>query len=317
MLLRVGAVVNLQGFASATRSRCRARRDQLADSSVGRQHRLGRRNGLADELSSRLHFRSLHKRAPCTKCERIRRFLWNDGGFVEHQLGNAETSAGDAADLVAALLGSAPGVAMLATSRERLMLRAEQVYPLGGLDVPGTADPSRSSAVILFVQRAFLPLLLALPAIALMLAEQGPKRAVELYALAWRHPVIASVRGFIDSFGRRLDAAVAALRPTSAAAAQARGRLLNLWGNRRGAGDRVDSTWMEAGRLTRNSHPKFKHCAAMNKMCWRTIWRGRGSGLVHWWLEKRQPHTPETIARIFQRLQRAAIRDAFGLSDAE
>jgi hypothetical protein len=79
-------------------------------------------------------------------------------------------------------------------------------------------------------QHAFLPLLLAVPAIALMLAEQGrPERAVELYALAWRHPVIASVQGFIDSFGRRLDAVVAALPPSSAAAAQTRGRLLDLW----------------------------------------------------------------------------------------
>jgi len=35
--------------------------------------------------------------------------------------------------------------------------------------------------------------------------------------------------------------------------------------------------------------------------------------LVQWWLEKRQPHTPENLAQAFHRLQRAAIRDAFGL----
>ena len=40
-------------------------------------------------------------------------------------------------------------------------------------------------------------------------------------------------------------------------------------------------------------------------------------GLVHWWLEKRRPHTPEMIAQTFHRLQRAAIRDVFGLSDGE
>jgi AcrR family transcriptional regulator len=39
--------------------------------------------------------------------------------------------------------------------------------------------------------------------------------------------------------------------------------------------------------------------------------------LVQWWLEKRQPHTPENLAQTFHRLQRAAIRDAFGLRDAE
>src|SRR6266496_884773 len=44
---------------------------------------------------------------------------------------------------------------------------------------------------------------------------------------------------------------------------------------------------------------------------------GARIGLVHWWLEKRRPHTPETIAQTFHRLQRAAIRDALGLSDGE
>jgi predicted ATPase/DNA-binding XRE family transcriptional regulator len=84
--------------------------------------------------------------------------------------------------------------------------------------------------VISLKQRAFTPLLLALPAIALILAEQGQtERAVELYALAWRYPLLANGQGFIDSFGQRLDAVVAALPPAVAAAAQARGRLLDLW----------------------------------------------------------------------------------------
>lgn len=38
--------------------------------------------------------------------------------------------------------------------------------------------------------------------------------------------------------------------------------------------------------------------------------------LVQWWLEQRQPHTPENLAEAFQRVQRAVIRDAFGLQDA-
>jgi tetratricopeptide (TPR) repeat protein len=79
-------------------------------------------------------------------------------------------------------------------------------------------------------QHAFTPLLLALPPIALLLADQGhAERAVELYALAWRHPVLANAQSFIDSFGQRLDAVVAALPPSVATAAQARGRLLDLW----------------------------------------------------------------------------------------
>lgn len=74
------------------------------------------------------------------------------------------------------------------------------------------------------------PLLLAVPAVAIMLAEQGePERAVELYALAWRHPVLAGAQCFIDSFGQELDTVVAALPPASSAAAQARGQALDLW----------------------------------------------------------------------------------------
>lgn len=39
--------------------------------------------------------------------------------------------------------------------------------------------------------------------------------------------------------------------------------------------------------------------------------------LMHWWLEKRHPHTPETLAQTLHRLRRAAIRDAFGLGDGQ
>jgi predicted ATPase len=42
----------------------------------------------------------------------------------------------DAADLVADILSAAPGVQVLITSRERLHLRAERVYAVGGLPVP-------------------------------------------------------------------------------------------------------------------------------------------------------------------------------------
>jgi hypothetical protein len=42
---------------------------------------------------------------------------------------------------------------------------------------------------------------------------------------------------------------------------------------------------------------------------------GAQIALVQWWLEKRQPHTPENLAQTFHRLQRAAIRAAFGLRD--
>ena len=44
---------------------------------------------------------------------------------------------------------------------------------------------------------------------------------------------------------------------------------------------------------------------------------GAQIALMQWWLEKRRPHTAESLAQAFHRLQRAAIRDAFGLWDGE
>jgi AcrR family transcriptional regulator len=44
---------------------------------------------------------------------------------------------------------------------------------------------------------------------------------------------------------------------------------------------------------------------------------GAQTALVQRWLEKRQPYTPENLAQTFHRLQRAAIREAFGLRDSE
>jgi AcrR family transcriptional regulator len=44
---------------------------------------------------------------------------------------------------------------------------------------------------------------------------------------------------------------------------------------------------------------------------------GARIALVQWWLEKRQPYSLENMAQTFHRLQRAAIRDAFGLRDDE
>lgn len=42
---------------------------------------------------------------------------------------------------------------------------------------------------------------------------------------------------------------------------------------------------------------------------------GAQIAMLQWWLEKRRAHTPESVARTFHRLQRAAIHDALGLSD--
>ena len=44
---------------------------------------------------------------------------------------------------------------------------------------------------------------------------------------------------------------------------------------------------------------------------------GAQLALVQWWLEKRQPHPPEDLAQAIHSLQRAAIREAFGLRDSQ
>lgn len=44
---------------------------------------------------------------------------------------------------------------------------------------------------------------------------------------------------------------------------------------------------------------------------------GAQIALIQWWLEKRPPYSAEQLAQAFHRLQRAAIRDAFGLEEVE
>jgi predicted ATPase/DNA-binding SARP family transcriptional activator len=61
----------------------------------------------------------------------------------------------DAVDLVVDMMGAAPGVQLIVTSRERLKLRDEQLYPVQALHVPAMAslaEAAESEAVRLFVQ---------------------------------------------------------------------------------------------------------------------------------------------------------------------
>jgi predicted ATPase/DNA-binding SARP family transcriptional activator len=75
----------------------------------------------------------------------------------------------------------------------------------------------------------FAPVITALPVTALLLADQGkPERAVELYALASRHPHVANSRWFEDVAGRHITAAAETLPPDAVAAAQERGRARDL-----------------------------------------------------------------------------------------
>jgi predicted ATPase/DNA-binding SARP family transcriptional activator len=69
----------------------------------------------------------------------------------------------------------------------------------------------------------------ALPLIALLLVDRGEaERAVELYALASRHPYVANARPFEDIAGRDIAAAARTLPPEVVEAAQARGRARDL-----------------------------------------------------------------------------------------
>ena len=63
----------------------------------------------------------------------------------------------DATNLVAKILETAPGVCILVTSRERLNLQLEQVYPIQGLTFPGleiVEGAAEYSALKLFIQSA-------------------------------------------------------------------------------------------------------------------------------------------------------------------
>ena len=42
---------------------------------------------------------------------------------------------------------------------------------------------------------------------------------------------------------------------------------------------------------------------------------GAQIALMQWWLEKRRPHTPDDLTKTLYVMQRAAIRDAFGLQE--
>jgi hypothetical protein len=77
--------------------------------------------------------------------------------------------------------------------------------------------------------RAFFPLMLALPGIALLLADRGEvERAVGLYALASRYPLVANSRWFEDIAGKHVNAVSATLPPDVVKVVQKKGRARDL-----------------------------------------------------------------------------------------
>ncbi|MGC9349289.1 MAG: hypothetical protein ACP5JG_14200, partial [Anaerolineae bacterium] len=74
-----------------------------------------------------------------------------------------------------------------------------------------------------------VPLVLALPAIALLQADEGEvEQAVELYELARRYPFVANSRWFEDVVERHITAVTASLPPDVSATAQGRARERDL-----------------------------------------------------------------------------------------
>jgi tetratricopeptide (TPR) repeat protein len=117
-------------------------------------------------------------------------------------------------------------------------MRGEQARtePVAGLAAQRMGQPDRAREHLVEALRlgreldSWPPVALALPAIALLLADRGQiERAVELYALASRYPYVANSRWFEDVAGREISALTATLPPEVVAAAQARGRARDLW----------------------------------------------------------------------------------------
>jgi tetratricopeptide (TPR) repeat protein len=85
-------------------------------------------------------------------------------------------------------------------------------------------------------------LLLALPGVALLMIGRGEiERAIELYALASRHPLVANARWFEDIAGRHIADAAADLSPDVVSAARERGQVRDL-------DDAVQEVMTELGR---------------------------------------------------------------------
>ena len=77
---------------------------------------------------------------------------------------------------------------------------------------------------------AFVPVMYALPAAALLLADfEEHERAVEVYALASRYPFVANSRWFELVYGRHIEVVAATLPPEVAEAAREWGRARDLY----------------------------------------------------------------------------------------
>jgi predicted ATPase len=102
-------------------------------------------------------------------------------------------------------------------------------YAARGLDQSAQMRRHLRRALQACETRAVPPLLWALPAAALLLADRGDaQRAVEVYALASRYGLVANSRWFEDVAGRHVAEIAGSLPKDAAAAARERGRAQDL-----------------------------------------------------------------------------------------
>jgi tetratricopeptide (TPR) repeat protein len=99
-------------------------------------------------------------------------------------------------------------------------------YATRGLEQPSQAQEYLSRALRMASETEnFMAVVHALSGIALLLADRGEvERAIEIYALASRHPFVANSRWFEDVVGKQIAAGSTSVSPEVVAAAQERGR---------------------------------------------------------------------------------------------
>jgi predicted ATPase/DNA-binding SARP family transcriptional activator len=114
---------------------------------------------------------------------------------------------------------------------ERVMALADAAIAACGLGQFEAASQHLQEALQTTIEvQIVLSLVHILPIVGLFLVGVGePERAVEMYALASRHPYVANSRWFEDVVGKQIAAAAAPLPPKTVAAAQERGRARDLW----------------------------------------------------------------------------------------
>jgi tetratricopeptide (TPR) repeat protein len=146
-------------------------------------------------------------------------------------LGNTSLALGSYTEAQQWLAESVSGYREIGNRAELAWALACLSYAARSLGQRHDARRQLSEALGLAVEiGVFIPLPYVLPAVALLLTDQGDvERAVELYALASRYPHVANSRWFEAVAGKEIAAVAAALPPDVVAAAQERGRARDLW----------------------------------------------------------------------------------------